>query len=364
MTELQRLSQPSGPWSRIRGLLDDYGFSRPSDLPSAFRRLKTKDLDSFLDQYRAIFLDKDGNVLIGETSPGVAVWPDHITTTDWVEKLRAWALWVDRVYVSDPVLAVTGPSARDTRFTLGESPPLDVKVQHAVEQLLRMFPFVETDYANLTGVPLFREAPAVPPLTLDPASDRFDPQLREIALRRLRVAPGRKPQGKGVVSYLESDFGPVLGEARSSDILLFAFEEDADVRVADGFFWATIATISDDGRISGRIPMSGAPIPKEAFEPWLNQSVVKVLRRRFRELAQEAAWKALGRPEILARKAGSELAQASWLGRHPWLAGLVLPGEFQFNVVIPESLGDGDQPITATYGEGSTQPGTLITIHK
>ena len=44
-------------------------------------------------------------------------------------------------------------------------------------------------------------------------------------------------------------------------------------------------------------------------------------------------------------------------------AGLVTPGEFQFNVTIPASLGNGDQTITATYGGVSTQSGTLITIH-
>lgn len=43
-------------------------------------------------------------------------------------------------------------------------------------------------------------------------------------------------------------------------------------------------------------------------------------------------------------------------------AGLVLPGEFQFNVVAPASLADGDQPITAAYNGLTTQPGTLITI--
>jgi uncharacterized protein (TIGR03437 family) len=45
-------------------------------------------------------------------------------------------------------------------------------------------------------------------------------------------------------------------------------------------------------------------------------------------------------------------------------AGLVAPGEFQFNVTIPASLGNGDQTITATYNGISTQPGTLITVHK
>ncbi len=44
-------------------------------------------------------------------------------------------------------------------------------------------------------------------------------------------------------------------------------------------------------------------------------------------------------------------------------AGLVAPGEFQFNVVIPASLSNGDQTILASYGGGSTQAGTLIPIH-
>ena len=44
-------------------------------------------------------------------------------------------------------------------------------------------------------------------------------------------------------------------------------------------------------------------------------------------------------------------------------AGLVAPGEFQFNVVVPSTLADGDQPITATYNGSATQAGTLITIH-
>jgi uncharacterized protein (TIGR03437 family) len=43
-------------------------------------------------------------------------------------------------------------------------------------------------------------------------------------------------------------------------------------------------------------------------------------------------------------------------------AGLVAPGEFQFNVVVPAGTPNGDQPITATYGGLTTQAGTLITI--
>lgn len=43
-------------------------------------------------------------------------------------------------------------------------------------------------------------------------------------------------------------------------------------------------------------------------------------------------------------------------------AGLVAPGQYQFNVVIPKGLGSGDQTITATYNGQTTQPGTLITL--
>jgi uncharacterized protein (TIGR03437 family) len=45
-------------------------------------------------------------------------------------------------------------------------------------------------------------------------------------------------------------------------------------------------------------------------------------------------------------------------------AGLVAPGEFQFNVVVPTSLATGDQPITAAYGGLSTQAGAMITIQQ
>jgi uncharacterized protein (TIGR03437 family) len=43
-------------------------------------------------------------------------------------------------------------------------------------------------------------------------------------------------------------------------------------------------------------------------------------------------------------------------------AGLVAPGEFQFNVVVPSTLANGDQSILATYNGQSTQSNTLITI--
>ncbi len=43
-------------------------------------------------------------------------------------------------------------------------------------------------------------------------------------------------------------------------------------------------------------------------------------------------------------------------------AGLVSPGLYQFNVIVPTSVPDGDNAVVATYNGISTQSGTLLTI--
>jgi uncharacterized protein (TIGR03437 family) len=43
-------------------------------------------------------------------------------------------------------------------------------------------------------------------------------------------------------------------------------------------------------------------------------------------------------------------------------AGLISPGLYQFNVVVPKSAPSGDNSITATYGGSTTQSGTLLTV--
>jgi uncharacterized protein (TIGR03437 family) len=45
-------------------------------------------------------------------------------------------------------------------------------------------------------------------------------------------------------------------------------------------------------------------------------------------------------------------------------AGLVSPGLFQFNVVVPPGTADGDQPIRVTYNGLSTQAATLLTVQR
>jgi uncharacterized protein (TIGR03437 family) len=44
-------------------------------------------------------------------------------------------------------------------------------------------------------------------------------------------------------------------------------------------------------------------------------------------------------------------------------AGLVLPGQYQFNVVVPNSVPQGDVMISASYQGSSTQAGVLLTVH-
>ena len=45
-------------------------------------------------------------------------------------------------------------------------------------------------------------------------------------------------------------------------------------------------------------------------------------------------------------------------------AGLVSPGLFQFNVVVPDKAPNGDLAISATYADVSTQSGTLLSVHQ
>jgi uncharacterized protein (TIGR03437 family) len=45
-------------------------------------------------------------------------------------------------------------------------------------------------------------------------------------------------------------------------------------------------------------------------------------------------------------------------------AGAVSPGLYQFNIVIPASARDGDNPIKATYAGGATQSGALIFVQR
>jgi uncharacterized protein (TIGR03437 family) len=44
-------------------------------------------------------------------------------------------------------------------------------------------------------------------------------------------------------------------------------------------------------------------------------------------------------------------------------AGLVAPGEFQFNVIVPATAGDGDNLLTVAYNGQGAQAGVLLAVH-
>jgi uncharacterized protein (TIGR03437 family) len=43
---------------------------------------------------------------------------------------------------------------------------------------------------------------------------------------------------------------------------------------------------------------------------------------------------------------------------------VVMPGLYQLNVVVPTSAANGDVPVVATVGSGTTQTGALISIQQ
>jgi uncharacterized protein (TIGR03437 family) len=43
-------------------------------------------------------------------------------------------------------------------------------------------------------------------------------------------------------------------------------------------------------------------------------------------------------------------------------AGLVSPGLFQFNVVVPSAAPDGDNTLTTTYDGSTVQPGVILAV--
>ena len=45
-------------------------------------------------------------------------------------------------------------------------------------------------------------------------------------------------------------------------------------------------------------------------------------------------------------------------------AGVVSPGLYQFNVVVPATAVNGDNAVTALYGGVSTPVGALITVQR
>jgi hypothetical protein len=277
----------------LRALLADYGLFR-HDASRRLARLRTTELVTFVKSYRSLYAGPGGGVRLGQQADGVVLWPEHISTIrpagldEWEPRLRAWSLWVDCVYVPDPVLSISPPSRQPYDLNFGDERPLATRLGEALGSLFDLWPFIETGYVQLTGVPLLREPPEVVPITVDPATDRFDPELLNIALSHLRISPAQGA-GAGFIIHPErsrnatEDIEPVDG-------LALQFDDDAD-NLGEVYFWGEPVRIDEETRTALiHIPRSGGPIPSDAFEPWLRQSKVKVLRHRFSELFDEVGW--------------------------------------------------------------------------
>jgi uncharacterized protein (TIGR03437 family) len=69
-----------------------------------------------------------------------------------------------------------------------------------------------------------------------------------------------------------------------------------------------------------------------------------------------------GLPVQYGELPGPPAIQIGGIAAQVLYAGLVGPGEFQFNVTVPPSLSAGDYPLQATYSGFSTQPGVLLSV--
>jgi len=58
----------------------------------------------------------------------------------------------------------------------------------------------------------------------------------------------------------------------------------------------------------------------------------------------------------------SPVVKIGGAGANVMFAGLVNPGLFQFNVVVPSNSSDGDQTIIASYNGLTTQATTVIAV--
>lgn len=71
-----------------------------------------------------------------------------------------------------------------------------------------------------------------------------------------------------------------------------------------------------------------------------------------------------GSPKQSGSLAKPPIIQIGGVSANVQFAGLVSPGLFQFNVVVPASLADGDQPVTASSNGLTTQSGVMLTIRR
>jgi uncharacterized protein (TIGR03437 family) len=118
-----------------------------------------------------------------------------------------------------------------------------------------------------------------------------------------------------------------------------------------------VAAIHLDGTLVGPASFS---VPGFTFSPAKPGEIISVYANGFGSTSIPVAAGSLTQGGTL-----SPLPAITIAGRNATVqfAGLISPGLFQFNVIVPATVPQGDQIVKATYGGTNTQPGTLLTIH-
>ena len=118
-----------------------------------------------------------------------------------------------------------------------------------------------------------------------------------------------------------------------------------------------VAAVHQDGTLVGPASFS---VPGFTFSPARPGEIISVYANGFGSTSIPVAAGSLTQAGTL-----SPLPAITIAGKNATVqfAGLISPGLFQFNVIVPDTVPQGDQIVKATYGGTSTQSGTLLTIH-
>jgi uncharacterized protein (TIGR03437 family) len=118
-----------------------------------------------------------------------------------------------------------------------------------------------------------------------------------------------------------------------------------------------VAAIHQDGTLVGPTSFS---VPGYAFSPAKPGETISIYANGFGPTSIPVAAGSITQGGTLSPPPAITVA-----GRNAAVpfAGLISPGLFQFNVIVPDALPQGDQVIKASFGGASAQPGTLLTVH-
>lgn len=167
------------------------------------------------------------------------------------------------------------------------------------------------------------------------------------------------PSQVNILTPLDAISGPVQVELTNNGVTAASFTAQAQT-ISPSFFifpdsYVAAVHLPANGYLIGPTtlyPGSSTPAkPGETIELFANGFGLATAQLVTGSVQQSSSIP----PAQVAVTIGGVAAQVTF-------AGLVVSGEFQFNVVVPKPLSNGDKSITATYNGVSTQPGALITI--